>query len=408
MDFITQYLLANSGTEVPIRYTRWAAIALLSATIGRRAYVDHGHFRIYPWLYYCFVGTSGSGKTTAKDQAKLMFIDCFPEFPIGSNIASREQLVEFMSSDQCSQFYNDETGALIEWKPYANFVNELSNFVSFNPMSMVEFLTDIFDSNEYKSSTVKRGVEYINKPYVFLLACTTPDYIIRTFKSTVLGAGFSRRLIFVYDLKEVETIITFPEKSIEAYAAEKWCKEHLISIAKKNTTAFTWAPGAKDFLHDWNVKRLRPKDPVLAGYIKSKDLIVQKIAMCLAYAVPGLQPIFTEHLLRLAIQTLEDNEDNLHRLTVAAGRNQLAVPQNTLLQLLEQAGGMMTEKAFHIVASRDLNEMEYHNMKLLLQKTDQIVLGTAGGTLMVISKAKHDALVEEDRKRNQQPPPTSS
>ena len=116
MDFISQYSLANSGTDVPIRFTRWSAIALLSATIGRRLYIDHHHFVIYPWLYYCLVGDSSSGKSTAMKAAKRMFTRCFPTFPTGVSVTSREDIVKFMSSEACSQYYTDEDGTSIEWK----------------------------------------------------------------------------------------------------------------------------------------------------------------------------------------------------------------------------------------------------------------------------------------------------
>ncbi len=391
-DFVSQYLIANSGTEVPKRYTRWAAIALLSATIGRRAYVNHGHFKIFPWMYYCFVGVSGSGKTTAKDQAKNMFLTCFPDFPLGGNIASREDLVRSMASDSCAQFYKDESGETVEWRPYACFVNELSNFVSFAPGAMVEFLTDIFDSEVFTSRTIKRGNETVPKPYLFLLSCTTPDYIIHTFKASILSGGFSRRILFIYDLKEVEQIITHPEKTPEAYAAEQWCIAHLKSVAEKQTVAFTWTPEAKEFLHKWNVERVRPRDSVLAGYYKSKDLIVQKIAMCLAYAIPGHQPVLTVPLLETAIAYIESNEDNLPRLTVAAGGNKLAVPASKLLVYLEQNNGVMPEKMWHRLATADLQEMEYYNMKKSLRETDQIVEFPQDGKQMVAFKHIYEEL----------------
>jgi len=370
MDFISQYLLANSGTMVPRRFTMWSALSILGMAIGRKVYVDHAHYILYPGVYLCLVGEPASRKTTAMSQARDMFYGVFPDYPSGVSVTSREDIVKFMSSDQCLRTFNNENGEMTEWRPLANFINEFTNFLSFNPKGMIEFLTDVYDTKFFKSSTIKRGQEFILHPYVSILACTTPNNIIKYLKADIIGGGFSRRIIFVYETTLPDKI-TFPSKSIEAYAAEKWCADHLLKISSL-AGPFKWTPEARRTLDEWYRAIPPSTDPVLSGYYEAKDVLVQKLAMCLAAAKPEPQLIFTEENITGGIAFLESNEDNLSRLTVAVGRNELAVPQSKMLQLLKDRGGIMPEKEWHRTSSNDMSEREYNEVRSLLKSTDQL------------------------------------
>lgn len=397
MDFISQYLIANSGTAVPQRYTMWSALSLLGMTIGRKAYVNHAHYILYPGIYICLVGIPASRKSTAMNAARSMFDTTFPDYPTGVSVTSREDIIKFMSSEACLKTYTDENGEVVEWRPLANFINELTNFLSFNPKGMIEFLTDAYDTKHFTSSTIKRGKEFILHPYVSILACTTPDNIITYLKADIMGGGFSRRIIFVYEIN-LPKKITFPFKSPEAYVAEQWCKDHLLKIS---TIAgpFKWTEDSRTILDKWYTSIPTSTDPVLSGYYESKDVIVQKLAMCLAMAQPDPRLEFNNTNIETAIAFLESNEDNLPRLTVAVGRNELAVPQSKLLQAVIDRGGMMPEKMFHRLASQDMQEMEYNSTKMLFRSTDQIhehsvdVNGTR--ELMIITHEKFLQLVKD-------------
>jgi hypothetical protein len=394
MDFLSQYLLANSGTVVPTRYTMWSAIALLFMSTGRKIFIDHAHFVIYPGMYICLVGEPASKKTSAMGAARTMFTTVFPDYPTGVSITSREDITKFMASDQCLRTYTDELAALTEWRPLANFVNEFTNWLSFNPESMIEFLTDVYDVPFYISSTLKRGKEHIIHPFLSILACTVPGKIIQYMKTDIVGGGFSRRILFVYETK-LPARDVFPTKSKAAYIAQDWCKEHLLKISTISGP-FKWTDEAREFIQKWFQATPLSTDVILSGYYESKDIIVQKVAMALAMAKPEPELLLTKELIEVAIALIESNEDNLPRLTTAAGRNVLAVPQQKLLQALEERGGWAPEVIWHMIASHDLTEPEYGSVKKLLKDTFQIFEGVLNneGTMqkMICNRAKWEEL----------------
>lgn len=385
MQFIHDYLEATHGTSVPVRYNRWAAISVLAMTLGRRVYVDHGHFKIHPMLYLCLVGTPASGKSTAKDKARDLFLEAHEGFPIGASITTREAIVQRMSGDEDLKCYTDHNNTAVEFKPLYFFINEFTNFLSHNPAGMIDFLTDVYQCKFFDSGTIKHGLQPIINPCINILACDVPDKIIEKLKLSLIGGGFSRRLLFIYET-ELPKRKVFPDYQVANNTAWKRCVEHLQKI-KTIAGPFTWDSDARSYLEEWYQSLPVMTDPVLTGYYGSKDTIVQQIAMAIAvsYSEPKLH--FTKPMLEAAIAMLEANEDNLPKLTIGAGRNELAAFQARLLETLVTAGGFMLEKKFHTIASSNFSESEYVYVRNFLKGTDQIyevVIQTSEGNEAVI------------------------
>ena len=370
MDFLTQYLIYNGGNMSPRRFHLWSALSILAMTMSRKIYVDHEYFQIHPSLYICLVGRQGLRKSTAKDLAKNMFIEVFPDYPLGASVQSREKIVEQLAKDDCLRVFTDENGNSVEIKPIAFFVNELKNFMSINPGGMVEFLTDIYDTKFFAAATIKHGLQPIINPCVNILACETPKWIVEKLKLNVIAGGFSRRMIYAYETESPERI-TFPVKSAQAKEAEEWCKAHLRKINDLRGV-FTWEPEAKLFFDHWFKNLPRMEDEILEGFYEAKDVLAMKISMLVAVAQEEPKLVFTKDILQLGIAHLESIEDNLPKLTIAAGRNELAVPQQRFLELIENNGGMMDEQTWHMLANKEVNEIEFSGIKRFFKETGQL------------------------------------
>ncbi len=379
---------------VPMRYNMWAGLFVLAATMGRRIYIDHEHYQIRPSFYVTFVGRQAMRKSTAKDAAKDLFTESFPDYPVGASVMSREQIVTRMSKDEAMRTYMDENGELIEWRPMVFFINELKNFMSINPATMVEFLTDIYDTKFFNSDTIKHGLQPIINPCINILACETPKWVVEKLKLNIIAGGFSRRMLFIYEVKRPGKV-TFPQKTKQAHLSEAWCKTHLQKIVKI-AGKFNWTMESKDYLDAWFQGLPQIQDEIIEGFYESKDVLVSKVAMLLAMAQPEPELLITKELLISAISFIESIEDNLPKLTVAVGRNELAVPQQKLLQMLEDCNGWIPEKEFHRVASQDLSEFEYASMKRFLKDTDQlfeVFFDFKGIKQMIVTNAdKYNAL----------------
>lgn len=352
------------------RYTMWSALSVLATTMGRRIFVDHGHYQIHPNLYIVFVGRMGLRKSLPVDQAQAMITETFPDYPVGASVMSREQIVGRMASPDCFRTYTDATGNTIEWRPLALYINELENFMSINPPGMISFLTDIYDRKLFKADTIKHGLEPLINPCINILACATPDFIIEKLKMRLLSGGIARRLLFVYEIARPDRI-TFPVKSKEAYQAEGWCKDHLRKIVSL-AGEFKWSQEGRAYFDNWFKNLPIIEDKVLEGFYEAKDVLVTKAAMLLAVAKEIPELILGKDVLEAGVAFLESIEENLPKLTIAVGRNELAVPQNKLLQTLAEKGGWISESAFHKLAALDMAEWEYSDTIKMLKATNQI------------------------------------
>lgn len=408
MDFLEHYLVYNSGNMVPKRYHIWSALSILAMTMGRRIYVDQEYFRIHVPMYITLVGRQGLRKTTAKDLAKEMFIDVFPDYPLGASVMSREKIVERLSSDEFCRTYTDENGTQQTYKPLAFFVNELKNFMSINPGGMVEFLTDIYDTKAFAADTIKHGLQPIVNPCINILACETPKWLIEKLKLNIIAGGFSRRMLYIYEI-ERPIRITFPKKSVESFSSEAWCKDHLRRIVTLSGP-FVWADqAARDYFDKWFTTLPNQEDEVLEGFYEAKDVLALKVAMLLGVAQPEPDLRLTVPLLTKAIGVLENIEDNLPKLSMAVGRNDLALPQQRLIEMLEGKGGWMTEKSLSINLDKDLNSSEqYSTIRHLITQgriyKEQVRFPSGVVRTMVMTAEKYKSWSDAGQITKEEPP----
>jgi len=375
MNFLQDYLLYNSGNECPLNYHRWCGIFLLNATLGKRVYctqgIDDAYYEIHPNLYIGLVGRQGSRKSTAKDIARDLFLEANPDSPIAASVQSCQDIVKRMSTDEVERAFTNEEGILVSYKPYTLFVNELKNFLSINPTQMLDFLTDIYDRKHFDSSTIKHGLQQIENPCLNLLACETPKWIIEKLRSNIITGGFSRRIIYVYEIERSQRI-AFPNVTQEMKDARKRCIAHLQKL-KSVAGKIKWTPEARTFYRNWYENLKSPDDEVMEGYYESKHIQLLKVAIAVVCAEPVIKLEFTPECFELGIAFLDSIEKNMPKLSIAAGRNELAIPQQNLLEVLEKNGGFLTQKEFSRYANKDLGGMEYLQVKRFLSETDQIV-----------------------------------
>ena len=65
------------------------------------------------------------------------------------------------------------------------------------------------------------------------------------------------------------------------------------------------------------------------------------------------------------------------KLSAAAGRNELAIPMQRVLQLIEERGGFIPEKVLQRDTSNHMNPMEQSMVLRFLKDTDQIFYVTS-------------------------------
>lgn len=215
-DFLSSYLQYASDTEVPAVFHRWAAITSIGALLGRRYYLNHGHFTIYPNIYSMLVGASGTRKSTAIKLFKKLIQDAGyhtiaadkttkEKFILDLSGESEDASTPIKSAGQMEDFLSqnlwgtgeDETG-----KADAEIfimADEFNDFFGNGNVEFISLLGTLWDYAGVYRNRIKNGKSVsIHNPTVSILGGNTPTNLSLAFPPEIIGQGFFSRLLFIY------------------------------------------------------------------------------------------------------------------------------------------------------------------------------------------------------------------
>lgn len=337
MSFISDYLLLTSNTESPVDYHKWCCLSSLSVLAGRRFWFRLGPITYYPNLYVVLVGAPGVKKSSALDRAKdvIRAVNCCP---IAAAAATKEFIAKAMSQEKfAGKRHFSYQNRLEEYNQYAIFATELTQFISVNPVGMLDFLTTVYTEKVYDCDTKGQGSDLVVGPYITLLACLTPEMLKGFLKMNILTGGFARRTVFVYGTRG--TPIPWPGFSKEQLEAEQRC----VTWGKKMQSfagEFFMNDEAAKWYESWYIKLstnlTEVSTPATIGYYSTKHEILFKTAMLTSLSEDLENCIITkQHLDFVENHFLLPFEKNLERVFEGAGINPNAEAAVKILRMLE-------------------------------------------------------------------------
>jgi len=226
--FISEYLEYQKGTEAPLIYHRWCAITGIGALLGRRAYLIHGHNKIYPNQYTMLVGESGARKDSALRGIRRLLIAADYKTIAADKITKEKFLIDLeegmdKAHDPDERFdvtKNEKKnptmralfGAERSKEPAECLIysGEFNSFLGHSNVEFIDLLTALWDWEGNFENRIKNGRSVIiPDPTISLLAGNTPIGISMAFPVEVIGQGFFARLMQIYS-DPTGRRITFP------------------------------------------------------------------------------------------------------------------------------------------------------------------------------------------------------
>ena len=387
MGYLNDFIHYGSGTECPDIYLQWSGLSLLGAVLGRKVWTMHGgYFRIHPKLYVCLVGDAGSGKSTAKNQAKQFLKAVDPDYLVSSSFQSHQDIIDKMANEVSAvkTWKNNATKTIQEYRVFYGICNELASLLSTDKKGMVEFLVDVFDDEDDFTTGFKTGrlaqperKQIVPFPYVSILACAVPKWFMGNLKLDLFDGGLGRRLIVCYSNK---THLN-PNPQIPAGGAEaklraldhlRLCKSEAVQGELHKTAS------AEKWWNEWYMdpKRFNLNDPIISQFHQTKHIQVLKIASLLTMCeTPFTMQIEDVHL-QAAVRMLDILEPNISKLTSGIGRNELAGIGAMIVDYINQRGGAVRE--VHLLQNfrRYANTTEFTEIVASLQKTEELMMLT--------------------------------
>lgn len=403
MPFLTNYLEYNEANEVPDVFSFWGGIFLLSSVAQRRVYISlseslESYQRIHPMLYFGFIGSPASGKSYAKDRARELFEEAVPLYPQGASSQSKEVIVKELSEPESIIQFENEKGEQITTHSLTFFINELKNWLSINPLGMIDFLTDVYDTHSYVAKTIKHGSQIIERPCVNILACEVPEWIQKQFKMDILSGGFARRFIPVY---HPHSRIHKADQSLlqRHIDARTRCVKHLQKISTI-VGRFTWERAAWQFYSHWyETTNFESPNKLMSQFNSSLNTTVVKVAIALALNEDEPRLVLSEQNIKDAIGALKSLEPSMLALFSSIGRNELMPAISRLLLILDQNHGRILDGDLLRELTNDLSITEYGTLIYQLERTRQImkrrlkINETEGDWILSPSYAKKNNIV---------------
>lgn len=257
MNLIQHYLAYVEQTEPMYVYHRWTLFSIAGALLGRRLYLKHGHFNVFPNMYCMFIGEPGSRKSTAikiggkvvklagyesdatkfaatKSTKEKFLLDLEgapdePEFIPGrgrkipkDNIGSYEDLSASIFGNESS------TTQARECFVVADEFNEFIGIRNIEFISLLGTLWDWDDDTKPFESRIKTGRSAkVFQPTISILGGNTHDNFNTAFPPEILGQGFFSRLLLIYGEKSDRRFTIPPQPTEEQTAA---IVQHLASL----------------------------------------------------------------------------------------------------------------------------------------------------------------------------------
>ncbi len=383
MGFLNDFLYYGSGHECPEPFMTWSGLSLLSAVAGRKIWTMHGdYFPVYTNLYVCMVGSPASGKSTALDQAETIFIKNFPLYLISESIQSREDILKKMTNDECLMTKTMADGTILDWRPFYCLVDEMENFVSVGDKqgknNMVAMLVGIYSRSSFGTGfkNDKNLNQRIQNPFLSLLGCTVPEWMMSNLRMSIFTGGLGRRLIIVHCEKKKQ--IEEPKRPTGHMECMLRMVEHLKRV-ENHIGELKKTPAAQKYWKEWyhDPKRKNKEDPILIQFHENGHIPGLKVATLLALSENPEAKFIEDIHLQGANHLIQSLDGDIVRLTSGIGRNELAGVGAQLKEFITRMGGgvpeVMVKKHFH----RFLHKPEFIELVEHYRETGELVVGEA-------------------------------
>jgi len=369
----------------PTSYHDWVLLSSISAVIGKKLWIPCNYFKAYPNLYVILVSPPGVGmKSSAMRMGRsTVQLSASPVQFCHDNATPQALQIEMVDSYSTfeitpGKFYGSSALTVI--------ASELVTLLSAGP-PMVEFLTDIFDSDtkfEYKTKN-KGCLEIVNPCLNIIAGATTETFCSRIIKDAVAG-GFMSRSIIVYDnAVNSSSPLQMPEDDM--LESQRKVAERLAEISKLyGEVKFT--KEAKEHYEAWHLGEKPEASGMNVSFHSRKHIHILKVAMLLA-AADLTRLISLDHMKR-AMLFIERIEHNMKFIYMSAGANKQSEIHLRMLNALNAAGSPIEYKELLAHFMKDVTQEEFDKVLETLEKVGYLQQKIQGNSraIGITEKAK--------------------
>lgn len=363
-NWLEAYLEYTKPLESPTVFHWWVGISTIAGALRRKVWFEQNYFVWSPNFYIVLVAPPGVSSKTVTAGVGAHLLNQIPGIHFGPNALTWQALVKDMEQIQ-EGFKMTEDDDLIEaeYLPMSCMTissGELGSLLNPHDREMVDVLTDLWDSRTkpWKKSTATQGKQEIKNPWVNIIACTTPAWLIGNIPQHMLETGFFSRIIFIH-AEQKRRVVAYPGDEMAQHEMddlEGKLVEDLQQIASMRGQ-FRLTTEGKKFGTEWyadHCRRVNEGDPHLTRlgtYVSRRQTHLHKIAMVLSAAKRD-DLLLTDADMQDASRLLDEVEEYMHHIYSMAGNEKNIANTNAIVDLVRKHGRMQRNICFRMVCTK--------------------------------------------------------
>lgn len=352
-NLLTLYMYATGRSEIPDSYHLWSLLALVAASVGKRAhYAKFSHSLLYPNLYVFLIGPSALGKGAAMS---FMLQMEHLRHNVLNGAATHKALVTRFSTQAPTDHPGYEQCFLLH--------EELGNSVPSGPLgkAFVKFITDTHSraGESYVDATRRDGEVRFDKPCITWLAGSTPEWLGESITLEDMLSGFFGRVIGVPEWYNNDFRVYRPaehDPTDKQEVVDYLCGRIDLLTRIPAGTEFEMSKQAEEIDREWYLTRQEPQDERMMPFWKRESDLSLKLAMVLSLC-RGQSMVIEAEDITGAHDLVRQAREAMPKIIAWATESTMTAKERELETFLKVRKGFVRR-------SRMLQHMKQHGMGL--------------------------------------------
>ena len=370
------YIELQQNTEPAAAFDIWVGYSVLAAALRRKTYLKLGRLTYYPNLYLVLVAEPGIARKTQAIKYGVKFLNTIPEIVTCADSSTKEAMTDDIEGSALDELLED--GTMLRHSSLNIISKEFESFLGQKKENtrMLTALTDLFDCpNDWSSRTRHGTSNKIIRPWLNLVAATTPDSLASSLPASAIGGGLTSRILFIWaDRKKGRYAI--PElTSAERKLREKLEKD-LYQISRISGE-YKMAPDCTANWIDWydcydeddGGDRICP-DKAFSGWYSRKPTYIIKLSLLRAAATSQSLIIKWNHVEE-AIEAIKSVEETMGQAFKAIGKSEITAEVDNVFQIVKNFQCLSEHQLMNMVY-KDIDASKFENVSNTLIKTGKI------------------------------------
>lgn len=375
-NWLNHYVKLMENTEPAKQFDVWTGYSIIAAALRRKVSLQLGRLVYYPNIYVVFVAEPGVARKTQAIKYGVNFLSTIPEIKTSADSSTKEAMTDDMENSALDDL--TPAGDTLRHSSLNIISKEFESFLGQKKENtrMLTALTDLFDCPDEWTSRTRHGTSNkIIRPWLNLLAATTPDSLANSLPASAVGGGLTSRIMFIWADKKKRSV-AIPFMTPEEVKLKEMLEKDLYEISRMSGDYIMtadcirkWTDWYDAYDEDETTDRICPEKS-FSGWYSRKPTYILKIAMLRAAATSNRLVIDWEHC-REAIEEIRNVELMMGNAFKAIGRSEISGDVDSVLQIIRQAK-VISEKQLMSMVWKDLDSAKFENVIDTILKTGKV------------------------------------